>query len=72
MLQLACFSKTWNVSTYVTIEGGKDMTMPGEDGQITCRFIKPQVIEAGQTFTLRDASHTVGTGKVRLGRAILH
>jgi len=63
-LQLACFSKTWNVSTYVTIEGGKDMTMPGEDGQITCRFIKPQVIEAGQTFTLRDASHTVGTGKV--------
>ena len=41
------------------------MAMPGEDGTITARLIKPQVLEVGQTFTLRDAAHTVGTGKVR-------
>jgi len=63
-MQLAAYSKTWNCSAYLTIEGGKDMAMPGEDGTITARLIKPQVLEVGQTFTLRDASHTVGTGKV--------
>ena len=64
-MQLAAYSKTWNCSAYLTIEGGKDMAMPGEDGTITARLIKPQVLEVGQTFTLRDAAHTVGTGKVR-------
>lgn len=63
-MQLAAYSKTWNCSAYLTIEGGKDMAMPGEDGTITARLIKPQVLEVGQTFTLRDAAHTVGTGKV--------
>ena len=63
--QLAGYSKTWDCATYVSIEGGKDLLMPGEDGTIVARLVKPQVLEVGQTFTLRDASHTVGTGKVR-------
>ena len=48
------------------------MTMPGEDGTVTVRFIKPQALEAGQTFTLRDAAHTVGTGKVSQGYNFAH
>ena len=64
-MQLAAYSKTWDCSTYVTIEGGKDLFMPGEDGTIVARLVKPQVLEVGQTFTLRDGKHTVGTGKVR-------
>jgi len=63
-IQLAGYSKTWDCATYVSIEGGKDLLMPGEDGTIVARLVKPQVLEVGQTFTLRDASHTVGTGKV--------
>ena len=63
--QLAAFSKTWDCATYITIGEGKELCMPGEDGTILCRLVKPQVLEMGQTFTLRDGSNTVGTGKVR-------
>ena len=65
-LQLSAFSKTWDCSTYVSIEDGKDLFMPGEDGTIVARLVKQQALEVGQTFTLRDGAHTVGTGKVRL------
>ena len=65
-MQLSAFSKTWDCSTYVSIEDGKDLFMPGEDGTIVARLVKQQALEVGQTFTLRDGAHTVGTGKVRL------
>ena len=65
-LQLSAFSKTWDCSTYVSIEDGKDLFMPGEDGTIVARLVKQQALEVGQTFTLRDGAHTVGTGKVCL------
>lgn len=42
----------------------KDMAMPGEDAKINLRLMKPMVLEDGQSFTIRDASGTIGTGKV--------
>ncbi|CAM6054373.1 unnamed protein product [Sphagnum tenellum] len=61
-----CFSKTWDCSTFITLEGDKDMVMPGEDCQINMKLNRPMVLEKNQIFTLRDGSGTLGTGKVRL------
>jgi len=61
--QMVVFSKTWDAPLYVTLMN-KDMALPGEDASMYLRLGKPMVLEVGQHFTLRDASGTVGTGKV--------
>merc|ERR550519_372104 len=61
--QLMTFSKTWDCSAYVDIQG-KEMGMPGEDATMNLRLQKPMVLEKGQTFTIRDSTGTIGTGKV--------
>ena len=60
---LACFSKTWDCTGYIYLEG-KDLIMPGEDSKITVKLLKPMVMEKGQQFTVRLGNSTVGTGKV--------
>lgn len=62
-MQLMCFSKTWDCAAYVQLVG-KDMAMPGEDATMDLKLLKPMVLEEGQQFTVRDASGTIGTGKV--------
>merc|ERR1719403_543848 len=62
-MQLMCFSKTWDCAGYVKLVG-KDMALPGEEATMDIRLLKPMVLEAGQTFTIRDSSDTIGTGKV--------
>ena len=57
------FSKTWDCSGYIGL-GDKKMLMPGEDGPISMKLVKPMVIEVGQQFTLRSGNATVGTGKI--------
>lgn len=60
-MQIMCFSKTWDCSSFMTMVD-KDMAMPGEDATIELKMVKPMVLEEGQTFTLRDSSGTIGTG----------
>jgi len=62
-MQLMCFSKTWDCAGYVNLVG-KDMALPGEDATMDIRLLKPMVLEEGQSFTVRDSSGTIGTGKV--------
>jgi len=62
-MQLMCFSKTWDCPSFVSLVG-KEMAMPGEDVSMDLRLFKPMVLEDGQQFTIRDASGTIGTGKV--------
>jgi len=62
-MQLMCFSKTWDCAGYVKLVG-KDMALPGEDATMDIRLLKPMVLEEGQSFTVRDSSGTIGTGKV--------
>merc|ERR1719238_19340 len=62
-MQLVCFSKTWDCTAFVELEG-KEMAMPGEDATMHLRLLKPMVLEAGQHFTIRDHGGTIGTGKV--------
>lgn len=63
-VQQIIFSKTWDCSGFIGLEEGKNMIMPGEDGKITVKLLKPMVAEIGQQFTLRWANNTVGTGKI--------
>lgn len=62
-MQLMVFSKTWDCAAFVYLEG-KEMAMPGEDATMELKLLKPMVLEDGQTFTIRDANGTIGTGKV--------
>lgn len=61
---MSCFSKTWDCTTFMSLHGGKEMVMPGEDSQITMKLLKPMVLEEGQQFTIRLGKVTMGTGKV--------
>merc|ERR1711997_422022 len=63
-IQQAVFSKTWDCSSFLYLEEGKNMIMPGEDGKITLKLLKPMVAEVNQQFTLRFGNNTVGTGKI--------
>jgi len=62
-MQLMCFSKTWDCAGFVKLVG-KEMALPGEDATMDIRLLKPMVLEAGQSFTVRDSKGTIGTGKV--------
>jgi len=62
--QLIVFSKTWDVPAMVELADGKELIMPGEDGSVTLKMLKPMVIEKGQTFTIRGSGSTIGTGKI--------
>jgi elongation factor Tu len=60
---LTVFSKTWDSSGVVFIDG-KDLLMPSEDAKICMKLLKPMVVEKGQQFTVRLGNKTIGTGKV--------
>merc|ERR1711936_1330708 len=62
-MQLMCFSKTWDCSAFINLVD-KEMALPGEDATMDLKLLKPMVLEEGQTFTIRDNSGTIGTGKV--------
>jgi len=63
--QLIAFSKTWDTPAMLEMtDSGKELIMPGEDGSVTLKLFKPMVVEKGQTFTLRGAGGTIGTGRV--------
>ncbi|XP_056390562.1 elongation factor Tu, mitochondrial [Hyla sarda] len=58
------FSLTWDMSCRITLPGGKEMVMPGEDSSLIMTLRQPMVLEKGQRFTLRDGNRTIGTGIV--------
>jgi len=68
-MQLMCFSKTWDCAGYVSLVG-KEMALPGEDATMDIKLLKPMVLEPGQSFTIRDSSGTIGTGKVTMSTPI--
>lgn len=61
--QLQMFCRTWDTACQVLVPD-KEMVMPGEDARLLLRMLKPMVLEAGQRFTLRDGTQTLGTGVV--------
>ncbi|XP_003744882.1 uncharacterized protein LOC100898426 [Galendromus occidentalis] len=57
------YSKTWDCSGRCTLVD-KEMLMPGEDGKLVIKLLKPMALEKGQRFTLRDGKKTSGTGVI--------
>lgn len=57
------FSMTWDAPGACDIVG-KDLLMPGEDGEMILKFPKMQFFENGQKFTLRISGNTIGYGVV--------
>ncbi|XP_028824423.1 elongation factor Tu, mitochondrial [Denticeps clupeoides] len=58
------FSLTWDMACRISLPGGKEMVMPGDDTALTLTLRQPMVLEKGQRFTLRDGNKTIGTGLV--------
>jgi len=61
--QPVMYSKTWDCAASIEVIG-KELLMPGEDGKLNLKMLKPMVLETGQRFTLRNGPVTVGTGVV--------
>ena len=55
---------TINIVHSPQLPAGKDMVMPGDDTDLTITLKSDIPLEAGQRFTLREGSKTVGTGVV--------
>lgn len=46
---------------FITVND-KGMIIPGEHGEVRLTLLKSMVMNAGQTFTIRDGKITVATG----------
>jgi elongation factor Tu len=58
------FFGTTDVTGVVTLEGGKEMCMPGDHTTINVELITPIALEEGLRFAIREGGKTVGSGTV--------
>ncbi len=58
------FFRTTDVTGNVTLLGGYELCMPGDNMEIAVELIYPVVIEPGLTFSIREGGKTVGCGRV--------
>ncbi|CAI9714940.1 elongation factor Tu, mitochondrial-like [Octopus vulgaris] len=62
--QTQIFSRTWDCPSFMLLDQGKDMMMPGEDGKVVFNLFKKMALEKGQRFTLRASGVTLGFGVI--------
>jgi elongation factor Tu len=58
------YFRTTDVTGVVTLPGGKDMVMPGDNVEIAVALIQPIAMEEGLRFAIREGGRTVGAGRV--------
>ena len=58
------YFRTTDVTGVVTLPGGTEMVMPGDNVEMSVELITPIAIEAGLRFAIREGGHTVGAGRV--------
>ena len=58
------YFRTTDVTGVVTLDGGKEMCMPGDNIEMDVELITPIAIEEGLRFAIREGGHTVGSGVV--------
>lgn len=58
------YIKTADITGEVTLEGGVEMIMPGDNANLTVKLIVPAVVEKGMRFAVREGGITVGAGVV--------
>ncbi|MEK6543328.1 MAG: elongation factor Tu [Elusimicrobiota bacterium] len=58
------YFRTTDVTGEVELPAGVEMTMPGDNVEITGKLISPIAMEKGVRFAIREGGHTVGAGVV--------
>ena len=52
------------VSGAISLTGGAEMIMPGDNVDMNVELITPIALETGQRFAIREGGHTVGAGAI--------
>ncbi len=58
------YFRTTDVTGAVTLQGGAEMCMPGDNARIMGEIINPIAMEEGVRFAIREGGRTVGAGVV--------
>ncbi|NOX53465.1 MAG: elongation factor Tu [Planctomycetes bacterium] len=58
------YFRTTDVTGSVTLLGGAEMCMPGDNVRLEVELLKPVAMEAGSRFAIREGGRTVGSGVV--------
>jgi elongation factor Tu len=58
------YFRTTDVTGVVTLPGGVEMVMPGDNVELDVELIKPIAMEEGLRFAIREGGRTVGAGVV--------
>jgi elongation factor Tu len=58
------FIRTTDVTGEVTLPGGVEMVLPGDNARVEVGLDKPIALEAGNRFAVREGGKTVGSGVV--------
>jgi elongation factor Tu len=58
------YFRTTDVTGVITIDGSKEMCMPGDNAEISVELIHPIAMDSGLRFAIREGGRTVGAGQV--------
>jgi elongation factor Tu len=58
------YLRTTDVTGAITLHGGAEMVIPGDNVEMTVELITPIALETGQRFAIREGGHTVGAGAI--------
>ncbi len=58
------YFRTTDVTGVVTLPGGVEMVMPGDNTEMVVELIQPIAMEDGLRFAIREGGRTVGAGRV--------
>jgi len=58
------YFRTTDVTGVITIDGDKEMCMPGDNAEISVELIHPIAMDSGLRFAIREGGRTVGAGQV--------
>ena len=58
------YFRTTDVTGVITLPGGTEMCMPGDNVEMTIELIHPIAMDQGLTFAIREGGRTVGSGRV--------
>jgi elongation factor Tu len=58
------YFRTTDVTGVVSLPGGTEMVMPGDNTEMSVQLIQPIAMEEGLRFAIREGGRTVGAGRV--------
>ncbi len=58
------YIRTTDVTGEVTLQGGAEMVVPGDNTNLNVKLITPVALEEGLRFAIREGGHTVGAGAI--------